>query len=121
MSQLRFGAHTLDMAYRQAIPPFYTAAMVILTFLGKNKDHPGQEEWMEMQADLSTTDSDSGSDSEWKQDDDCSGSDGSSYYSCASDDALSAESSDVPDPESSEMSESEYSDTDESECSDANA
>jgi len=118
MSELQFGAHTLDAAYRQSIPPFYTAEEVISTFLGHNKDHPSQEEWMELQADLSTSDS-SGSDSDWKNDD-SDGSDESSDYSCGSDDALTAESSDVPDPESADSSDSESSDGSESESSDVN-
>jgi hypothetical protein len=115
MTQLQFGAHTLDEAYRQSIPPFYTATMIVSTFLGHNKEHPGQEEWMEVSSDSSGTPCSSG-DSEWELDEDYNGSDGSSEYSVASDDALTAESSDVPEPESSDMSESECSDS-RSECS----
>jgi hypothetical protein len=117
MSQLNFGVHTLDAAYRQSIPPFYTSAMIVSTFLGHNQEHPGQEEWLEIASDSASTYSSSGG-SEWKQDEDSSGSDGSSDYSCASGDALTAESSDVPEPESSDMSESDFSDSG-SECSDA--
>jgi hypothetical protein len=90
MSQLCFGIHTLDAAYRNSIPPFYTPAMVVSTFLGENEEHPGQAEWIDMMNDSSSSGSDDGSDTEWVDD----GSGSSSSDSCGSDDDESIESSD---------------------------
>ena len=58
MTQLTFGDITLDAGYRQSMPPFYTARQIIRTYHGKNRDHPSQEEWFEIQNEaLTTTDS----------------------------------------------------------------
>jgi hypothetical protein len=81
MSQLNFGAYVLDSQYRQSMPPFYTAAMVVWTYLGHNIDHPGQKEWMEMDAEKSSTTASDDDDADWKLDTD----DGNSSNASSSD------------------------------------
>jgi hypothetical protein len=111
MSQIQFGEHTLDLEYRISMPPFYTVNEVIATFLGKNDDHPGYAEWLEMKSEETATNS-SDEDSDWKQDGDSSDGDESSYYSCESGDASDGESSDVPEVDESDDESDNESDND---------
>jgi hypothetical protein len=99
MSQLCFGKYTLDADYRMSMPPFYTANMIVATFLGRNQDHPGQSEWQQLMCEESEDSSGDGSDPDWVE-------------GCSDDESSSSDESDGSDAEESEAEESDAEESD---------